>query len=223
MWQAIQYVTGGFTLCAFIAAIIAYAYTKNIEDRRRRIELAPAEDRARLVSKTLEFFDIDTSSMSEKMQYDLAIAQVKARIERFRLGAAIVLVVAVLGAGLTAYSIWRKPNGTTPLQSQPEHKAIEAPDTSTRSTGLSGASDWAVAGVVVDSKTNASLPLAEVTISGRSEHDTTDDNGNFRIELSANPPISKTLRVQVTKAGYKASDKSVTVPVNDLYVLLEKD
>jgi hypothetical protein len=87
----------------------------------------------------------------------------------------------------------------------------------------SEASNWVVAGVVADSKTNASLPRAEVTISGRTENSTTDDNGNFRIELVGNLPSSRTLRVRITKAGYKASDKSVTVPVNDLYVLLEKD
>lgn len=82
---------------------------------------------------------------------------------------------------------------------------------------------WVIAGVVVDSNTNQSLPRAEITIPGRTEKNTTDDNGNFRIELYRDFPASKTLRVRVTKPGYKTRDETVTVPANDLYVLLEKD
>lgn len=82
---------------------------------------------------------------------------------------------------------------------------------------------WVIAGVVVDSNTNQSLPRAEITIPGRTEKNTTDDHGNFRIELSRDFPASKTLRVRVTKAGYKTRDETVTVPANDLYVLLQKD
>jgi CarboxypepD_reg-like domain len=87
----------------------------------------------------------------------------------------------------------------------------------------SAASNWIIAGVVADSKTNASLPRAEVSIPGRLEKNITDDNGNFRIELPEDFPASKTLRVRVAKAGYKTRDESVTVPSDDLYVLLEKD
>lgn len=84
-------------------------------------------------------------------------------------------------------------------------------------------STWVIAGVVVDSNTNQSLPRAEISIPGRTEKNTTDDNGNFRIEFSRDFPASKTLRVRVTKLGYKTRDETVTVPANDLYVLLEKD
>ena len=87
----------------------------------------------------------------------------------------------------------------------------------------SAASNWIIAGVVADSKTNASLPRAEVSIPGRTEKNTTDDNGNFRIELSGDFPASRTFRVRIAKGGYKTRDESVTVPSNDLYVLLEKD
>jgi len=70
MWQAIQYVTGGFTLCAFIAAIIAWAYKTQIQEQRRRIESAPLETRAPLVSRTLAGYSLTTEAMSEEKQLE---------------------------------------------------------------------------------------------------------------------------------------------------------
>jgi peptidyl-prolyl cis-trans isomerase A (cyclophilin A) len=105
VWQAIQYVSSGFTFCAFIVAVIAAFLKRRSQDERERIELAPAEDRARLVSKTLEFFDVDTSGLTKQQQFDLAMKQINARVERFRVLAIVVVVIAFLGAGLTAFSI----------------------------------------------------------------------------------------------------------------------
>jgi hypothetical protein len=64
-WQVIQYVTTGFTLCAFIAALISSVLKRQIEQKRLLIQSAKEQDRAALVSKTLEFFDVDTKLLSE--------------------------------------------------------------------------------------------------------------------------------------------------------------
>jgi hypothetical protein len=116
-----------------------------------------------------------------------------------------ILILTVAATLIASLIIW----GTT-------HPFEKAPPPST-------ASIWIIAGVVADSNTNQSLPRAEITIPGRTEKNTTDDNGNFRIELFRDFPASKTFRVRVTKPGYKTRDETVTVPANDLYVLLEKD
>jgi hypothetical protein len=73
MWQAIQYVASGVTLCAFIIAAIASVIKARLKRRRELIESAPEEDRANLVARTLEFFDVDTSGLSRKQQHDIAI------------------------------------------------------------------------------------------------------------------------------------------------------
>ena len=61
-WEAIKYVSSGVTLLAFIAAIILEIYRRNLLSRERLIELAPGDQRAKLVRATLqEFFDVVTS------------------------------------------------------------------------------------------------------------------------------------------------------------------
>lgn len=98
MWQAIEHVTSGFTLCAFIVAVIASVIKARLAHRRELIESAPEEARADLVAKTLEFFDVDTSGLSRKQQYDIAIKQINDRMERFRNTAVVVVILAVTGA-----------------------------------------------------------------------------------------------------------------------------
>lgn len=107
MWQAIQYVTGGFTLSAFIAALIAWAYINNIREKRKRIDSASDRDRAELVSETLEFFKVDTTNLTKQQQCDIAMAQIEARIERFRIAAAVIVLFALLGTGVTVYALSR--------------------------------------------------------------------------------------------------------------------
>src|SRR4029077_16505020 len=71
----------------------------------KRIEAALPEARAELVSQTLEFFNVDTSRLTRQKQFDIAMEQIKARIERFKITAAVVIVLALIGAGLSAYAI----------------------------------------------------------------------------------------------------------------------
>ena len=59
MWEALKYVSSGFTLCAFIVATVVFYLNHRIKEERKRIEAAPAEDRASLVAKTLEVFHVE--------------------------------------------------------------------------------------------------------------------------------------------------------------------
>lgn len=104
-WFEIQYVTSGFTLCAFIVAIIAWILKKSTQEQRLRIESARPEDRASLVSQTLEFFNVDTAKLTKEQQYDIALKQIAARVERFRIIASVVVVLALIGASVSGYSI----------------------------------------------------------------------------------------------------------------------
>jgi hypothetical protein len=108
MWPAIQYVTSGLTLSAFIIAAVVWLLGKQSRAARDRIALAPEADRPKLVAKTLEGFDVDTTNLTREQQYDLAMKQIKARIERFRIIGSIVVVLGVLGA-VTAYAISKRP------------------------------------------------------------------------------------------------------------------
>jgi hypothetical protein len=104
-WQAIQYVTSGLTLCAFIVAVTAWVYKRYSQDQRLRIESARPEARASLVSPTLEGFHVDATRLTKEQQYDIVLKQIAARIERFRLIASVVVVLAMIGALLSGYSV----------------------------------------------------------------------------------------------------------------------
>ena len=118
-WNAIRYVSSGFTLLAFIAAIVLAIYRHSLKSRERLIELAPAEERARLVQRTLkEFFDVDTGRMTEAHAYKIAMEQIRARGRRYLVNAIIiglvllVSVVAVIAAyanRVSAKTVYSKP------------------------------------------------------------------------------------------------------------------
>jgi len=104
-WEAIKYVSSGFALCAFVVAAL-FSYLKNrSQEERKRIESAPPDDRADLVAKTLEIFNVDTTGLTRRQQFEIAMRQINGRIERFRLIAIVVVVLAVTGAGLSAYAL----------------------------------------------------------------------------------------------------------------------
>lgn len=107
-WSAIAYVTSGLTLIAFVVAIAAWVQRNNILGTERRIRLAPPKERAQLVEQTLEFFKIDTTLLTKEQQYDLAIRQIEARAQRFRIIAGVVSVLFVVTAAVAIFAIARQ-------------------------------------------------------------------------------------------------------------------
>jgi hypothetical protein len=95
-WHAIQYVSSILTLVAFAIAAVLWGYILKIREQRRRIETAPEEDRAALVSKTLEFFDVDTAKLTKEQRYNVAILQIKARGDRYLQGLLALIFLGVL-------------------------------------------------------------------------------------------------------------------------------
>jgi tetratricopeptide (TPR) repeat protein len=108
MWKAIAYVSSGVTLIAFISAVVAWVYRNQILKTERIIRLAPEDARAGLVERALEFFSVDTSGLTRKQKYDLAIKQIHARAARFRTTATVVVIITFLAAGVTTFAIWRE-------------------------------------------------------------------------------------------------------------------
>lgn len=107
MWEAIQYVTTGLTLIAFLVSVIAWTYKSKSEERERLIKTASEDKRADLVRSALEFFDVDTVGLTKEQKYELALAQIHARAQRFRTTAVVVCVLAIVLAAVSAYAISR--------------------------------------------------------------------------------------------------------------------
>jgi hypothetical protein len=77
-----------------------------------------------------------------------------------------------------------------------------------------------IAGMVIDQQTNSGVSQASINNVGRSEQYLTEDNGNFRFTLSLNK--GATIRLHVTKPGYKTLDQTVGLPAEDLTLPLQK-
>lgn len=89
---------------------------------------------------------------------------------------------------------------------------------SSKSTRLKAESRvYSISGTVVDDKTNESIEQAEINIIGRNETTTTERSGNFNITIQDS---LSSIRVRVTKPGYKSVDLSTIVPNNNLIVQL---
>jgi len=127
MWEAIQYVSSGLALVAFIVAAAAWIFKRNSEQTLRMVETAEEGDRANLVRSALEVVDVDTARLTNRQQYELAIELIRARAERFRITALVVCILAMILAAVSVSAIlrmnptavqlswaWRAPELTDP-------------------------------------------------------------------------------------------------------------
>jgi hypothetical protein len=101
MWNAIPYVGTGIALIAFIAAVVAWTYKAQLDKDERLIRAAPESDRGQLVKNALEFFNVETARLSEEQQYKIALEQIQARGQRFKISAAVICFLAIIIAGVT--------------------------------------------------------------------------------------------------------------------------
>ena len=113
MWQAIQYVGSGLTLAAFVVAVVAWVVKSKSEERERLIGSARESERADLVRDALEFFRVDTTGLTRAQQYQLALEQIRARAQRFRIVAIVVCTIAFLGVVVAIYAIVRSNASST--------------------------------------------------------------------------------------------------------------
>jgi hypothetical protein len=133
-WETIKLVTSGLTLAAFVAALIAWIIKSKSEERERLIGQAKEDERADLVRDALEFFRIDTGGLTKAQQYQLALEQVRARAQRFKLIAIVVCVIAVLGTVVAGYAVMHsakvadnpRPERTGQLRDEPKSIALLA-------------------------------------------------------------------------------------------------
>ena len=105
IWNTVAQVGSGITLAAFIAAVAAWVYRVKSLEKVRLISTAPEAERARLVESALEFFPVDTSTLTGPKKVELALAQIRARADQSRRTAILVGLIAVLAAGVTVYAI----------------------------------------------------------------------------------------------------------------------
>jgi len=106
MWEAIPWVTSGFTLAAFFAAVAAWVIRLKILEKEKLLRTAPEEQRGALVASALEFFHVDTQSLTKQQQFEIALQQIRARGQRFTLTTILIGVIAVIAAVVLSLVTW---------------------------------------------------------------------------------------------------------------------
>jgi tetratricopeptide (TPR) repeat protein len=81
MFDSIKYVTGGFTLVAFLVAAIALVLKSHLNRKANIIRTAPETQRAQLVEIALEGFRIDTTSLTKEQKFNLLMTQMAHKAE----------------------------------------------------------------------------------------------------------------------------------------------
>ena len=202
MWEAIAYVSSGLTLTAFLAAIAAWVYKHQSEEKERLLSTAPPSKRAKLVEQALESFHVDTSGLTKEQQYNLAVQQIQARAQRFRWTAIVVIILVVIAATVAAYAINRivapRPE-SPPEQTQP------------RTQTLSGS---------IHNETNDPLPNVQVSLPKFGI--TTHTNTLGRFQLQAEVPHQVTVELLAQKDGYQTHRQYATMGNTQLSFTLQR-
>jgi hypothetical protein len=115
MWEAIAYVSSGFTLAAFVTAVAAWVLKGKSEEKSCLISAADNELKAKLVQDALEFFHIETGNLTKEQQFKLALEQIRNRANRFRTIALLIGFLGIVAASLSAYAISKSTYSPQPI------------------------------------------------------------------------------------------------------------
>jgi hypothetical protein len=105
MWAAIQHVTTGLALVAFLGALGFLAYRTALRNRLKIINTVPRQRRADVITKELNAFGIDAKNLSTAQQYELAKREIELRSRRSSLRAILAVVVMLIFGGVAVVAI----------------------------------------------------------------------------------------------------------------------
>jgi tetratricopeptide (TPR) repeat protein len=108
MWQAIGLVSSGVTLVAFLSAVAAWAYKRKLVADAELIRTAPESDRANLVLAHYGYLiRVDTSNLTRAQKFDTINRQLNAAAAKYKVMAAVVVIIAILASCLTMFALWQ--------------------------------------------------------------------------------------------------------------------
>ena len=109
--ENIQYVTGGFSLLAFIVGAVVLLAKYRWDNRKELIAESTGEEKVKALEAVLEYFGVDTEGLTKQQKYNIAMEQIKNKRHRLNLNAFIFCFVSVIFAGVATYTIANTDNG----------------------------------------------------------------------------------------------------------------
>lgn len=108
--ENIQYVTGGFSLLAFIIGAVVLLAKYNLDNRKELISQSTGEEKIKALEAVLEYFGVDTEGLTKQQKYNIAMEQIKNKRHRLNLNAFILCFISVIFAGVATYTIANTDN-----------------------------------------------------------------------------------------------------------------
>ena len=107
VWKGIAYVSSGLTLAAFVVAVTYLVLRELILRKKKLIETVAVKDRAKIVNRSLEIFDVPLRDLSPGERYDLVKFQIEQKARRFLITAGVIIIFAGIAASVSAFAIYR--------------------------------------------------------------------------------------------------------------------
>ncbi len=125
-FSAIQWVSSGLSLVAFIVAAALLAYRSRLKHRAEIISSARAEDRIEAISATAEIFRVDISGLHPAQQENIVMAQLKIRARRELMIAVFGLIIAIFFFSVVVITIILTNMPINALDHQKPTKTLQA-------------------------------------------------------------------------------------------------
>ena len=109
--EALQYVTGGFSLAAFVGALILFAYRSRLQAKVDLIQSLPEADKAASLSALGDSFQVPTEGLNNVQKLRVIEQQVAIRARRDIIIAVVLVIFALLGTFVVA---WVLPHQSLP-------------------------------------------------------------------------------------------------------------
>lgn len=102
---ALQWVTGGVSLIAFLAALAFYAYRSRLKASLDIIQTAPEKDRVKAIDAFADRFSVDTSGLTKDQKLQVVMRQLQIRAHRQYIIAVSAVFIGTLFLALAFVAI----------------------------------------------------------------------------------------------------------------------
>lgn len=104
MWQAIEAVSGGVTLVACLAAMLAAVLYRRAVIHERLVRSFASKDRLKAIRILRVYVPADSVGLAPEQQFLLARGQIRRQAERWRQGALFLAVIVLICAAVVLAS-----------------------------------------------------------------------------------------------------------------------
>ena len=87
-----------FSLIAFIAAMIFFAYRRKLASNEKLLKMSPKAERSALVDSLLGHFRVDIKNLTKEQKYNLVIHQINDRSKKFKTLTMLTFALSVVFA-----------------------------------------------------------------------------------------------------------------------------